>query len=279
MDRLRIALVALGLAICMGATAATASAAVPGWELVTSTSETNSHYNKWTDADCPSGKQALGGGGSISGGAGQIGMITLGSSVLSFEDQDGFSGNWSQTAWIICANPLPGLETVFAKSGVSSAFSKAATASCPPGKRVISAGVLHDGAVEHAGEYVLDDLRMNSTLTSVTAISHEDQDGTLSNWAVSAQAVCAFPPAGLEFVKSVSAKDSASAKNAVAGCPAGKRVLGAGGEIHGAVGQVRFTSLFPLSFFGDGAFVSAAEDQDGTAAAWEIRAYAVCATA
>jgi len=41
MDRLRIALIALGLAICMGASAATASAAVPGWQLVNSTSESS----------------------------------------------------------------------------------------------------------------------------------------------------------------------------------------------------------------------------------------------
>jgi hypothetical protein len=101
----------------------------------------------------------------------------------------------------------------------------------------------------------------------------------LFGFGVTAQAVCAFPPPGLEFVKAVTAKDSASTKTVVAACPAGKRVLGASGEIHGGLGQVRFTSLFPLAFFGDGALASAAEDQDGSAAAWEIRAYAVCATA
>jgi hypothetical protein len=73
--------------------------------------------------------------------------------------------------------------------------------------------------------------------------------------------------------------DSASPKNASATCPAGKRVLGAGGEITGGLGEVRFETIRPDVFFGHYGLVNAREDQDGTTANWDLRAYAVCATA
>jgi len=86
----------------MGASAATASAAVPGWQLVTASSPASSSTNKVTIANCPSGKQPLGAGGSISGGVGQVGISMLETGptppsgwLLSYEDQDGFSGSWS----------------------------------------------------------------------------------------------------------------------------------------------------------------------------------------
>jgi hypothetical protein len=146
---------------------------------------------------------------------------------------------------------------------------------------VVGTGFMHQSGLplHDAGVFVLDDLRISTTLTSVTATSYEAQGGTAASWSVVVRALCAFPPPGLELVKVLSARDGASPKGVAAACPAGKRVLATGGEINGAFGEVRFTSLYPFTFFGAGAMASAAEDQDGNAAAWSLKAYAVCATA
>ena len=276
----------------MGATAATASAAVPGWQLVNSPSESSSLLYKLNSTSCPSGKEALGAGGSIGGGAGQVGMTRMlsgggppaGGSLVSYEDDDGgFSGTWSQTAWAVCAYPLSGLQRVTAHSAFSSTAVKASSVSCPAGKRVVGAGFDHTAIIDpqFMGVFVLDDLRISESLTSVTATSREapGQGGVLGSWRLAVQAVCAFPPPGLQFVSNLSARDSVSPKNATAVCPVGKRVLGVGGEITGGRGEVRFETLRPYAFFGQGALVNAIEDQDGATAAWDLRAYAICATA
>jgi hypothetical protein len=61
-----------------------------------------------TQVFCPAGTRTLSGGGTINSGFGQVDMTSLFVSsnhvnFLSREDRNGFSGNWSRTAYAICA--------------------------------------------------------------------------------------------------------------------------------------------------------------------------------
>ncbi|MET3422495.1 hypothetical protein BJ973_001707 [Actinoplanes tereljensis] len=61
-----------------------------------------------TQVFCPSGTRALSGGGTINSGFGQVDSASLFVSndhvnFSSTEDRNGFSGNWSRTAYAMCA--------------------------------------------------------------------------------------------------------------------------------------------------------------------------------
>jgi hypothetical protein len=256
-----------------------ASAAVPGLERVARTSEFNSTNVKVNGAPCPVGKRLLGGGGDITGGLGQVEMDRLrpgpfGLTVIAGEDEDGADADWFVRAYSICADPLPGLEIVPA-TGPSNSNNKHITAACPAGKRLVGVG---GEIVGEESRVVLNDLIPNPELTKVIVRAVENQNGTADDWLVRAHAICANPLAGLELATGASAIDSAAAKSGVATCPAGKRVLSAGAEITGALGQVVLDDMTPNTGL-TSVTVTGREDQDGTADDWRARAYAICANA
>lgn len=93
----------------------------------------------------------------------------------------------------------------------------------------------------------------------------------------------ATPPA-LERVPAVSGTDSTSPKTAIAVCPAGKRVVGGGGEVAGSdastAQRVMLTRLEPMpSVDVDTYVVSGEEVSAGTGGTWAVAAYAICAPA
>jgi hypothetical protein len=258
---------------------AVATAAVPGLERVARTSESNSTNIKVNGSPCPPGKRLLGLGGDITGGLGQVLMNKLrpglsGATVIAVEDRDGTAANWFVRTYSICATPPAGLVIVPA-TGPSNSNNKHITAPCPLGKRVLGAG---GEIVGQESRVVMNDIVPDANLTKVTVRGVEDQNGTAGNWSVRAYAICANPPAGLKLVEGFSAHDSAAAKSARAVCPSGKRVVGAGSEISGGLGQVLLDDLTPDQAL-TGVTVTGFEDQDGTAADWRVHAYAVCATA
>ena len=85
----------------------------PGLQLVSATSELHSEGEvEVVRANCPAGKNLLGTGAEIPGGAGQVLLDDVIPSadlsrvlVTGVEDQNGFSGDWRVTAYAICANP------------------------------------------------------------------------------------------------------------------------------------------------------------------------------
>lgn len=83
----------------------------------------------------------------------------------------------------------------------------------------------------------------------------------------------AFP--GYERVTAVSVSDSLNPKTVTVTCPAGKQVVGTGGFITGGFGQVVMDRIFPNGGL-TSVTVRGYEDEDGTAANWSVRAYAVC---
>ena len=152
---------------------------------------------------------------------------------------------------------------------------KTLTAACPAGKQVIGMGGDTTGA---NGRVLIDRIRPNAGLTSVSLHANEDRTGTAASWYLQAFIVCAPAPAGLELIASTTASSSASAKSVVATCPSGKSLLGAGFEISGAAKKVLIGGLTPSGTL-DNVTVVAAEDESGTTASWSLTAYATCAPA
>lgn len=153
-----------------------------------------------------------------------------------------------------------------------SSSSKGVNSSCPAGKRVLgAAGRTNDGS----GQVVLDDLAPNAALTGATAYGAEDGNGYSDPWVAISEPICATPPASLELVTASSPKDSSS-KGVTATCPSGKRVVGTGADLNGAAGQVVLDDIAPNTTL-TAVTAFAAEDGNGYAPTWTLRAFAVCA--
>jgi hypothetical protein len=238
----------------------------------------NDSFAKQAVANCPAGKQVTGGGGDITGGGGQVLIDELVPSatsvgVIGEEDETGTSSNWVLRAYAICATPLPGLEVV-SNVSPSNSSGKNVTAPCPAGKRVVGAGgELTNGA----GQVVLDDVAPNAALTGVTATGVEDENGYASNWTVTAYAVCANPPPGLELVTAFGDPESDFSASVPATCPSGKNLIGTGAEISGGGGQVVLDDIRPNAAL-TRVTVSGLEDETGLASDWTVFAHAVCAS-
>jgi hypothetical protein len=151
--------------------------------------------------------------------------------------------------------------------------SKTATATCPPGQKVLGTGAEINGGL---GRVAMDRIVPSGSLTSVTAGATENRDGITSNWTIKAYAVCATPPQGLQLVAPAPTTPKASNQYTTARCPAGKKVLGAGGELIGANGRIVMRGVSPDFNLGS-VGVGSHEDADPTSIPWSVRAYAICA--
>jgi hypothetical protein len=269
--------VGLALAVVLAGLGGSASAAVTGLERVSATSPSNSS-NKSVTAFCPSGKRVVGAGGQIAGGGGEVilGFVRPDAplttvAVQGREDENGTAATWSVTAFAICATPPPELERVAAASP-SNSSNKSVTATCPAGKRLLGTGAEIEGG---GGQAAPNDVIPGSTLKAATVQGLEDENGTGVSWRARAYAICASPVAGLERVVATSPTNSAN-KVVTATCPAGKQVVGAGGELGGGGGEVVLHDLTPVGDLQD-VVDSGLEDEDGTSANWFARAFAICA--
>jgi hypothetical protein len=90
------------------------------------------------------------------------------------------------------------------------------------------------------------------------------------------------PPAeavpGLTRVSAASVSDSATTKSQAVACPAGTSVLGGGGAITNAGGQVLLTRSEPDPA-ANGYVARGYEDEDGYAGNWQVTVYAICGNA
>jgi hypothetical protein len=164
---------------------------------------------------------------------------------------------------------VPGLQVVSVTGAFDSANLKEVTAFCPAGKRVIGTGFHLLGG---QGDVILDDVRPQADRVTVSA--GEDQDGTTANWKITALAVCAFAPSGLEIVTVTSSFGPSTSKGATASCPSGKQVIGTGAALTQGFGQISIGNLVmnqnSVSAFG-------IDDEDGFSGGWSVTAYAICA--
>jgi hypothetical protein len=155
----------------------------------------------------------------------------------------------------------------------SNSVNKQVSVSCPTGKSVV--GVAGE-VVNGLGQVLLDDMRPSADLTTVTVNGLEDETGTSLSWGLTARAICATPPPGLQRVAASSALDSFGLKDATADCPAGKNVLSVGYDINTFNGEVLLNSLRPNTLLTQ-ATASGIEDVTGNPFNWSVTAYAICA--
>jgi hypothetical protein len=278
----------VGAAVAGGLVAATPAHAVLGTQIVEATSVSDSVAIKSVTANCPAGGVVYGGGGYVVGAtahnvrlSGLRPMVNLvglsGFRAAATEDESGHAGDWAVRAFAICGPKLAGYQIVWQTSPNSSNSSRSATATCPNGKKVISAGA----EVTNGGDDVVLQLIVpNNNLDSVAANAYEDETGYLGNWQLTAYAVCANSLQGLELVVATSAVADSAYRFVFVECPEGKELLGLGGHAFGGVpsfGELYLTAAY--GFQGDPwlAFVQGWEDETGFATGWFVGAYAICA--
>ncbi|MFG2102519.1 hypothetical protein ACGFJ5_18180 [Micromonospora echinaurantiaca] len=271
--------------------AAPASAAVPGLVRVSTTSASNSTDFRSVTATCPAGKVLTGAGYELNGATGEAvvddfrpngGAATAPTAVtVGAYEAEAFAGNWSVTAYAICANPVAGLVRVSATSVSNSNDFRSVTATCPVGKVLTGTGYELNGVT---GEGVVDDFRPNGgTVTAPTAVTvgAYEAEAFAGNWSATAYAICANPLAGLVRNSAVGATNSTDFHSVTATCPAGKVLTGAGYELTGVTGEAVVDDFrpnggpatAPTSVF------SGAYEEDAFAGNWTNTAYAICATA
>jgi hypothetical protein len=168
---------------------------------------------------------------------------------------------------------VPGQVRAQGFSAFDSTNLKAAQATCPSGKKVIGTGAEIEGG---SGQVIINGVEPGEQ--SVVASAYEDETGTNANWSIRVYAVCADPLPGLVRVTNSSALDSANPKQVTVACPAGKKLTGTGAfvEFAGPIGQLVLDDVIPSPAL-ESVQVQAYEDENGTAANWRIRGFAICA--
>ena len=271
------------------AMSSSASAAVPGLELV---SGNVNNPATGLDLQCPPGKEVIGVGGFVGDSdSGQVKLITLWPSsffsarVDATTDQDGFLGFWSVGATATCADPLPGREVrrlIVAHAAADPDSDAFGRVGCPtPGKKVVGMAARLTGVRGQVALTTLDTIDDGNAQVIAQAV--EDQDGFAGDWQLEVLAICADPLPGYEVVHRRSVITSAG-KALDAPCPAGKRALAGGArtEVDGidqaGNGQVILNDLTVQAGLSN-VRVTALEDQDGFARAWQVKATSICAPA
>jgi hypothetical protein len=172
---------------------ATCAARPSGYEIVPQTTPFGVSTERHVAAGCPGTKQLIGGGSSLSNGFGQISIrsMTLGSgfvNVDAVDDEDGYTGGWSVSAYAICADTLPpGFRSNGGNTVNNSVSPKGVTSDCAFGDRPLSAGwsTLNREQVIVTGAFPTGDgVRVNAS---------EDATGFDQNWTVAASFLCATP--------------------------------------------------------------------------------------
>jgi hypothetical protein len=281
--------IGIGLAAVQALLASQAEA-VPGLQRSTKTSVSDSSTSKTVTARCPAGKRVLGGGGTVTGGRGQVVLERLEPVqtatddrfvVGAREDGSGYSRNWRLTAYALCANPLPAYGILPSTSGSPSSNSPQSTISfCIGQPEVGFGGRINGGAGQVHLTNLVGDSNGDVDFTSITAL--EDANGFSGAWTVTAYAVCASPnpPANLTRASATTPASSVN-KSATVSCPAGTLVHSAGGQVltpagSGAADRRLIIDNVAIDSALGSVTVRAVEEETGTAANWSVRALALC---
>ncbi|HCT81420.1 MAG TPA: hypothetical protein DGT23_33585 [Micromonosporaceae bacterium] len=156
----------------------------------------DSDGHKLASIDCPAGMLAISHGARVTGDGGNVVIRSLGTmpgfdGTMSGADEveGGYAGNWSLFAYVVCANPLPGQQTVWADTLPADSENDTIAVNCPAGKRVHGTGSVISSSF---GEVFYQGIVPNAALTGVTAWAVEDTNGAAQNWWTRVFAVCAF---------------------------------------------------------------------------------------
>jgi hypothetical protein len=163
---------------------------LPGLEIVTAASQFGTGGLKSATAACPSGKAVVGTGAALTNGWGHISigaLMVTDSTVDAYgtDDQDGYSGSWSVTAYAVCATPPPGLTHSVRSSTYGSEADNATGTNCTPGSRPLGLG----WAVGGGGQVHV--TRAEPDGSGARLRGHEDDNGYGEPWFMTATAICA----------------------------------------------------------------------------------------
>jgi hypothetical protein len=164
------------------------SVPLPGLEIVSAKGALGSSAFQVQGVSCPAGKSALGVGGRINGGAGQVSLNTQGENgslrvaASGLEDLDGFANNWSVTVFGVCATTNFGdVVLVSVQTARDDSARKIFDINCPAGKSVTGGAAFagFPGVVEV----------ISPTATKVQVIAR--RDGAIEAWNAIGYAFCA----------------------------------------------------------------------------------------
>lgn len=255
---------------------------MPGLSFASASSALDGTNTKSVSVPCPAGTKPFGGGFFVSGGAGgRVSVTRLQAlspsntfAVSATEVSGPPPAAWRLHGYAICGAAPAGLTYVSFSTASNSTSPKAATATCPAGKKLIGTGARLIG---DAGQVLLDDIVPSAGLTSTSVVAYEDQTGYAGNWQLWAYGVCANPLANqsLQTADTLPANSSDDAVGAA--CPGGTRLHGLGGAITGATGRALFGGLYPDAALTTSVAVTI-EQNGGYTGNWYTRVYAICAS-
>lgn len=289
----RITLVAAAGIILYVLGQSSATAALPGHELMRTTSTSNSS-NKSVTSTCPASKKLSGTGYSF-GGSLRHGKIyalasspsgTTGQEVTTegAESENVFASNWTIDATGICTSILPGYQVVEVTVPSWSTSTATAVANCPGTKVLIGTGaqIMPDSSGNGPGEIMLTGIEPSDHSVSVTA--QEDSTGTTALWSVKAYAFCADASLpGYEIVPAYTSANDTRLKFKTANCAPGKGILGVGGVItnQSAAGDISLSMAKPVIYPALNSWAQITADgrlDTYVPGDWFLAAYAICAT-
>jgi hypothetical protein len=248
-------------------------------ERVAASSPRASPFTASITATCPNAKLAAGGGAEITSGFGGVDLDALApqstppNAWTAVASEEGTVGNWAVTAYAICTTPRTAQQRVGAASSFDGTTPKTLDVSCPAGTSVLGVGADAAGS-----NLTITTLRPNLGLRTATVAAAKKNPADNAPWGLSGWVVCASPPLGLQRVVAQAAPDSEETKSVTATCPAGKHLLGLGGNTTGVGGEVILDDLRPDAALTNAKvtgfeFSTSPPDTD-----WGLAAYAICAT-
>lgn len=274
-------------ALMLGVTVAlaTPAAAAVGTVTVDSDSQPNVGGDgvETVTAECPANAALIGAGWSVNARViadEVVPDVVAGTVRVEGRIPDGGPAfaNWSVTAKAICATGVTNVVRAQGPSGYDSSSPKNAVATCPFGKKVVGIGY-------QIGTFAPGQVHVTSvvpTADTVTVTAYEDDNGAVDaagnnvDWDVTAYAVCATEPFGLERVASPSPAQGTDHTT----CPTGKKVLGSAGSLNSAQRDVSISSTQISTYAGfEIASANGVEDRSGANAAWSMSTTAICAFA
>jgi hypothetical protein len=267
---------ALAAAVVPLGLAAPAAAVPPGLVVEVETSNATSSA-KTTKADCPAGTVVTGGGAYLTAGA-PLGIAALLRLEPAFDGTGYWVGShevaayaptWRHTAIAVCAPEPAGYEIVSQIGGNQVQY--VTTPSCGTGRNVIGVGGRVNGG---EGQVTLEDITPSFDLKTVTVRGVEIPGSTDNSWTVTAYAVCANTPPGLERISLTSVSDSDSHKVAVETCPAGKALYSAGVSVNNGNGNVLLSGANITSGITTRGWAD--EITGGYGNNWTVTAYGIC---
>jgi hypothetical protein len=145
-------------------------------------------------------------------------------------------------ATLVVATPalaVTGLTVVTATSATDSEGFKVANPVCPAGRVLLGGGADIIGGGHNVQLAGINLAPLGAPANSVWASANESGAGWVGSWSITGYAICGTGVTGYQIVQASSAVPAGSTiATATATCPAGKKVIGAGGRSAGKVGYV-----------------------------------------